>query len=106
MSFFPVGIQHWLLLCLALFSFGLYGLLTRRSAMGLLLAIEIMVNSAAVLVVALIHLLHPGKLDGQLSALFFIALAAAEVVLALGIYVPLARSRPSGDVTQLNDLRG
>jgi len=98
--------QHWLLLCLALFSIGLYGVLSHRSAIGVLLSVEILLNAAALAVVSLFTCLHPGRVDGMLLALFVIAVAAAEVAVAMAVFVALSRRRHSTDVTRMNTLRG
>lgn len=97
---------HWLLLGLALFSIGLYGVLSRRSAVGVLLSVEILLNAAALTGVALFACLHPGALDGMLLALFIIAVAAAEVAVAMAVFVALSRRHQGTDVTRMNTLRG
>lgn len=100
------GLGHWLVLCAVLFSIGLYGVLTRRNAIGVLMSIEIMLNAAAINFVALNHFLRPGTVDGQVMAIFIIAVAAAEAVTAMAIFVALYRYRDTVDVTAMTSLRG
>ncbi len=52
---FVPGLQHWLILAAALFAVGLYGVLTRRSAVGVLMAVELLLNSAALTFVVFNH---------------------------------------------------
>jgi NADH:ubiquinone oxidoreductase subunit K len=99
------GLTQWLLLSAALFSIGLYGLLTRRNAVGILIAVELMLNSAAMNFVIFNRFLHPQGVDGQIMAIFVIAVAAAEVVVGMAIFVALFRHRGTVDVSRLNAVR-
>jgi NADH:ubiquinone oxidoreductase subunit K len=100
------GPAEWLILSNILFAIGLYGLLSRRNAIGLLMAIELMLNAAALNVVVLNRFVAPGTVDGQVMALFVIAVAAAEAVVAMAIFVALFRHRSTIDVNHLNTLKG
>lgn len=84
----PVQLLLWL--SYALFSLGVYGMLTRRHAIGLLLCVELMLNAAALNFVLFGRLL--GHAQGQAFALFIIALAACEAVVGLAIIISLSRS--------------
>ena len=79
-----------LVLAHALFCLGVYGMLTRRHAIGILLCVELILN-AAVLVFVLFSRLY-GHVQAQIFALFIIALAACEAVVGLAIVLSLARS--------------
>ena len=96
------GPLHWLVLSALLFSIGVYGLLTRRSAVGILMAVELMLNSGALNFVMFERLTAPVRADGQIMAVFIIATAAAEVVVAMAIFVALFKHRKSADVTKMN----
>jgi len=100
------GLYHWLALALLLFSVGIYGLLTRRNAIGILLSTELMLNSAALNFVIFNRYMAPGMVDGSIMAIFIIAVAAAEVVVAMAIFVALLRIRKTADVTFMDTLRG
>lgn len=93
-------ITHWLILSSLLFSIGLYGILTRRNAVGILLSIELTLNSAILNIVIFNRFVVPEDVDGQVLALFVIAVAAAEAVVALAIFVSFYRHRHTLDVTQ------
>jgi NADH-quinone oxidoreductase subunit K len=99
------GVVHWLVLSAILFSIGLYGLLTRRNAVGILMAVEVMLNSAALNFVVFNHFVAPAMMDGQIMAIFIIAVAAAEVVVGMAIFVALFRLRSTVDVNRINTLK-
>ncbi len=82
--------SHALVLAAALFCIGLYGLLTRRQAIAVLLAVELMANAANLVFVAFDRL-HGGT-TGQLFVIFALALTVAEVSVGLAIVVLLHRS--------------
>ena len=97
---------HWLILSTALFCIGLYGLLTSQSAIRIMIAVEIMLNSVAINLVCFNQFLFPDTVDGQLLSLFVIAVAAAEVVLAMAIFVSVMGHRKSLDMDQLETMKG
>lgn len=97
--------HHWLMLCALLYCIGLYGLLTRRNAIAILMAIEIMLNSAALNFVIFDRFVAPQQVDGQVMALFVIAVAAAEVVVGMAIFVALFRLRATIDVNRMDVLK-
>jgi NADH-quinone oxidoreductase subunit K len=99
------GVGHWLVLGAILFSIGLYGLLSRRNAVGVLMAVELMLNSAALNFVIFNRYVAPGQVDGQMMALFVIAVAAAEVVVGMAIFVALFRHRATVDVTRMDIMK-
>ena len=75
----------WLFLCSILFSIGLYGYLTRTSIIGILMAVEIMLNSLALMFVSVDRFGRNNMIDGEIMSIFIIALAACEVVIFLAI---------------------
>ncbi|GIL18880.1 MAG: NADH-quinone oxidoreductase subunit 11 [Oligoflexia bacterium] len=95
----------WVLVSLLLFSLGIYGVLTRRSAVGLLISVELMLNAAALNLVVFNRFLFASRMDGQILTIFVIALAAAEVLIGMAILVMLFRRKKSVDVTQLSQLK-
>jgi NADH-quinone oxidoreductase subunit K len=99
------GAGHWLVLSAVLFSIGLYGLLSRRNAVGVLIAVELMLNSAALNFAVFNRFVAPGQVDGQMMALFIIAVAAAEVVVGMAIFVALFRHRATVDVTRMDIMK-
>ena len=86
-----------------LFSAGVYGVLARRNAVMVLMAIELMLNAVNVNLVAFASALQ--DVNGQVFALFVIAVAAAEVGIGLAIVILLFRNRESINVDEVNLLR-
>lgn len=95
-------IEHWLALSAILFAIGLYGLLSRRNAVGILMAVELMLNSAILNLVVFNKFVSPASVDGQIMALFVIAVAAAEVVVGMAIFVAIFRYRRIIDVNRMD----
>jgi NADH:ubiquinone oxidoreductase subunit K len=89
----------------ALFSIGVYGVLARRNAVLVLMAIELMLNAVNVNLVAFGQYLRDGLLAGQIFALFVITVAAAEVGIGLAIVILIFRNRETINVDEVNLLK-
>ncbi len=98
-----VPVEWYLLLSVAIFCIGLFGVLTRRDALYFLMSVELMMNAANINFVA--FALYYGDLTGQVFALFVIALAAAEVAIGIGIILVLYRNFGVTDVTVPTEMR-
>jgi NADH:ubiquinone oxidoreductase subunit K len=92
-----------LLFAAFLFSAGVYGVLARRNAVMVLMAIELMLNAVNVNLIAFSSSLQ--DVSGQIFALFVIAVAAAEVGIGLAIVILLFRNRASINVDEVNLLK-
>ncbi|MBK8704004.1 MAG: NADH-quinone oxidoreductase subunit NuoK [Saprospiraceae bacterium] len=88
-----------------MFFIGVYGFLTRKNLITILMSLELMLNGAAINFVAFNKYLYPGQPNGQLFALFLIAVAACEVALAIAIVINLYRKIKAVDVEQVNTLK-
>ena len=90
----------------ALFVIGLYGVMARRSAVLIIMSIELMLNAVNInLIAAASHMEGVGKFsnfDGQLIAIFIITVAAAEVGLALAIILRIYRNKSTVNVDEIN----
>ena len=98
------GLSSWILLSAALFAVGLIGVMLRRSPLVILLSIEIMLNAGNLLLIAGSR--YAGGNDGQVFALVVMGVAAAEVVVGLGLIVALSRAKVELDVDELRSLHG
>ena len=87
-----------------LFLFGLVGVVTRRNPLLLLLSVELLLNSANVALVSFSRYWNDN--GGQIFALVVMVVAAAEVVVGLGLVVAIFRNRLELDVDELSRLRG
>ncbi len=93
-----------MLLAIALFVIGLFGVLTRRNIIFILISIEVMMNASALAFIAAGA--RWGQPDGQIMFMFILAIAAAEVAIALGLVIQLARRFNTLDIdaaSELND---
>ena len=87
-----VGLQHYLVLSSILFAIGLYGALTKRNTIVILMCIEIMLNAVNIALVAFSRFTAAG-LTGQIFAIFIIVVAAAEACVGLAILISVYRNR-------------
>ncbi len=85
-----IELKYYLLISAALFSLGVFGVLTRRNAVNVLMGVELILNSANLNLVAFSRYSSSG-IDGQMFAVFVIVVAAAEVAVALAIVLTLYR---------------
>ena len=86
-----VGLTHFLVISVALFSLGMYGVITRKNAVMVLMGIELILNSANINFIAFARYGNFG-LQGQIMALFVIVLAAAEAAIALAIVINIYKT--------------
>jgi NADH-quinone oxidoreductase subunit K len=99
-----ITLQHYLLLSAALFSLGIFGVLTRKNAVNVLMGIELILNSANINLIAFSRYSSDG-LDGQMFAVFVIVVAAAEVAVALAIVLTMYRLLKTVSLDQADTLR-
>ncbi len=99
-----VGLQHYLVVGALLFSFGLFAVVTRRNAIGILLGIELILNGANVNFVAFSRF-GQFDLDGQIFAIFVIVLAAAEAAVALAIVLNIYNNFHTINVDEVDSLQ-
>jgi NADH:ubiquinone oxidoreductase subunit K len=97
---------NYLFVSAALFAIGVYGLVTKKNALRMLFAVEILINAANLNFVAFTRYLHPTTVTGQSLAMFSIALAAAEAAVGLAIILAVFRLRKDVDVSEIKGLRG
>lgn len=100
----PPGLEAYLIVAALMFNIGLYGALTRRNLIAILLSVELMANAANLNLVAFSR--FGGHPWGQSLALFAIALTVAEVVVGLALVILVARTHGGLDAESLSELRG
>ncbi|MFA5138953.1 MAG: NADH-quinone oxidoreductase subunit NuoK [Elusimicrobiota bacterium] len=101
-----MSLAYYLLVSALLFVIGLFGALTRRNIIGVLMGIELMFNAANLNLAAFNRFLHPQGVAGQAVALFSIAVAAAEIVVGLALVLAIYRSRDTVYVEEFDLLKG
>ena len=97
-----IGITHYLILSAVLFCIGLFGALSRRNAVVILMSIELMLNAANIALVAFSRYIVPNLLTGQIFAIFVMVVAAAEVAVGLAIIITIYRNRETLDVDKID----
>ena len=97
-------LQHFLMVGAVLFGLGLFTVMTRRNAVGILLGVELILNAAALNFVAFEHYVA-GGVSGQVFTVFIIILAASEAAIALAIVLQVYRGFRSIVADELNDLK-
>lgn len=99
------GLYHILTISTALFFIGVYGFLTRRNLITILMSIELILNSVNLNFIAFNKYVWPAKPDGLFFTLFSIAIAAAEAAVAIAIIIHLYRNHQSVDVKSAEELK-
>ncbi len=94
----------YLLLAAMLFSTGVVGVLVRRNPLVMFMCIELMLNAVNLTFVAMANKL--GDIGGQTTVFFVMVVAAAEVVVGLGIIVSILRRRPGATADDIAELKG
>ena len=97
-------INEFLLLGAVLFCIGVYGVIARKNAVMVLMSIEVILNSVNINLLAFSQLHH--NLDGNVFALYIIAVAAAEVGVGLAMVLLIYRNRKSISLDELSEMKG
>ncbi len=100
-----VGLQSYLVLSSILFAIGLYGALTKRNTIVILMSIEIMLNAVNIAMVAFSRYVTPTLLTGQVFAIFVIVVAAAEASVGLAILISVYRNRKTIESDKIDLLK-
>ena len=94
----------YLSLSVVLFAIGALGVLIRRNVLIMFMCVELMLNAANLAFVTFARQLH--DIGGQVLVFFVLVVAAAEVVVGLGLIVSIARRRPGATADDITVLRG
>ena len=97
-----LGLEHYLILAAILFTIGLYGALTKRNAVIILMCIELMLNAVNITMVAFSRYIVPELLTGQVFAIFVMVVAAAEVAVGLAIILAIYRGFETIDASKID----
>lgn len=97
-----VPLSWYLIVAAALFCIGLYGVLARRNAIGILMAVELMLNAVNINLLAFWRYLTPAHMSGQVFALVVLAVAAAEAAVGLALTVAIYRTRDTVNVEEVD----
>ena len=95
----------YLLLSLIMFCCGLYGFITRKNMIAMLISLELMLNGVDMNFVVFNRFLFPGSMEGMMFTMFAVAIAAAETALAIAIIVNVFRVAKDIDVQDLTTMK-
>jgi NADH-quinone oxidoreductase subunit K len=101
-----IPLNWYLIVAAALFCIGLYGVLSRRNAIGILMGIELMLNAVNINLVAFWRYVKPEAMAGQVFAIMVYTVAAAEAAVGLALFIAIYRSRDTVVVEDINLLKG
>ena len=88
-----------------MFCCGVYGFITRKNMIAILISLELMLNTVDINFVVFNRFLFPGQMEGMFFTLFAIAIAAAETALAIAIIINIFRSNKDIDVREINKMK-
>jgi NADH:ubiquinone oxidoreductase subunit K len=100
-----VGLGHYLVVSTLLFCLGLYGVLTRRNAVAILMGIELMLNAGNINLVAFNRYVAPAAVSGHVFALVVITLAACEAAVGLALVMAAYRGLETIHVDEINVMK-
>ena len=100
-----LNILMYLIPSLIMFGCGVYGFITRKNMIAIMISLELMLNAVDINFVVFNRFLFPGQMEGMFFTLFAIAIAAAETALALAIIINVFRATRNVDITDINRLK-
>lgn len=96
---------YYLIPSLIMFCCGIYGFITRKNMIAILISLELMLNAVDINFVVFNRFLFPGNMEGMFFTLFAIAIAAAETALAIAIIINIFRVASDIDVREINKMK-
>jgi NADH:ubiquinone oxidoreductase subunit K len=100
-----IPLQFFLVLATIMFFVGIYGFLTRRNLITILMSVELILNSVNINFLAFNRYLYPHKLEGLFFSLFVIAVAAAEAAVAIAIIINIYRRFTTINVEDVHEMK-
>lgn len=100
-----LSILWYLVPSVLLFVFGVYGFITRKNMIAMLISLELMLNSADLNFVVFNRFLFPGSMEGMVFTLFAVAIAAAETAVAIALIINIYRSIGNTNVTDIKEMK-
>ncbi|MFQ5574058.1 MAG: NADH-quinone oxidoreductase subunit NuoK [Terriglobia bacterium] len=101
-----IPLSYYLVLGAVVFCIGLFGALTRRNAVMVLISLELMLNAIVLNLIAFSNFVTPATLKGQIFSLFVLVVAASEIGLGLAIVLFLYRKRATIEMEDFTELKG
>ncbi|MBE6306828.1 MAG: NADH-quinone oxidoreductase subunit NuoK [Bacteroidaceae bacterium] len=96
---------YYIILSLVMFFAGVYGFMTRKNMLMMLISIELMLNAVDINFAVFNRFLFPGQMEGMIFSIFAIAIAAAETAIAIAIIINIFRHIRNIDADNLDDMK-
>lgn len=103
---FDIGLYHYLFLALILFLIGFFGAIVAKNILKVLISVEFMLTAVNINFIAFASFFDNIKLDGFVFSLFYIALGATEIAIALAIFYLMFKTKNSINTEDYNELKG
>jgi NADH:ubiquinone oxidoreductase subunit K len=100
-----IPLQFFIILATVMFFVGIYGFLTRRNLITMLMSVELILNSVNINFLAFNRYLYPHRLEGMFFSLFVIAVAASEAAVAIAIIINIYRRFATINVEDVNEMK-
>ena len=100
-----LGILWYLVPSVLMFACGVYGFVTRKNLIAILVSLELMLNAADLNFVAFNRYLFPGQMEGMVFTLFATAIAAAETAIAIAIIINVYRAVGNTDINEISKMK-
>ena len=101
-----VPVQYYFILSALLFFIGVYGFISRRNLIAMLISVELILNAVEINFAAFNRLLFPGQLEGFFMSLFSIGVSAAKSAVAIAIIINVFRNFKSDSVDAISNMKG
>lgn len=101
-----IPIEHYLIVSTVMFFAGIYGIVSRRNLIAVLISLELILNAVEINFSVFNRYLYPGQLEGMFFSLFGIAITAAETAIALAIIINIYRNMHNIDVRHIDQMKG
>ncbi len=100
-----ISMELYLIVAAIMFFAGIYGFLTRRNMLAMLISLELMLNAVDINFVVFNRFLYPGQMEGMFFTLFAIAIAAAETAVAIAIIINIYRNLQNIQIKNLDKMK-
>lgn len=100
-----IQMEYYLVISTVMFFAGVYGFITRRNLIAVLISIELILNSVDVNFAVFNRFLYPGQLEGFFFTIFAIAISAAETAVAIAIIINIYRNLQNIEVKNMDELK-
>ncbi|MDR2085887.1 MAG: NADH-quinone oxidoreductase subunit NuoK [Dysgonamonadaceae bacterium] len=101
-----ITIEYYLIISTLMFFIGIYGFITRKNMIAILISLELVLNAVEINFAVFNRYLFPGQLEGMFFTVFGIAITAAETAIALAIIINAYRNFGDIDIKNINKMKG